>query len=234
MRCAFSLTVCDGAFSLSWTRRAFIIVSINFGTYVIIIVVCHSGCCGRRCLNVFASSKMPHQWQWSNSRWSQHGSWRHWHSSPSNTQEEWDAWKADQEAEQRLQALQTYLRQCRGSQALPQDDISALENNIEALKMARTDALPLKERAARVEQQRRSFAGIEKQQAERVAALEEQRRRRETSHAEDQAQHSASTAGNQSRRFLGGRSDGSSVIRTTSFPTNSCTNSRRPLIQNLQ
>ena len=40
--------------------------------------------------------------------------------------------------------------------------------------MARTDALTRKERAARVEQQRRSFAGIEKQQAERVAALEEQ------------------------------------------------------------
>ena len=82
--------------------------------------------------------------------------------------------KADQEAKQRLQALETSLRQCRGSQALSPDDISALENRIEASKVGRTDALPLKERAAGVEQQRRSFAGIEKQQAERVAALEEQ------------------------------------------------------------
>ena len=36
------------------------------------------------------------------------------------------------------------------------------------------DALPLKERAACVEQQRCSFAGLEKQQAERVVAPEEQ------------------------------------------------------------
>ena len=38
---------------------------------------------------------------------------------------------------------------------------------------ARTDALPLKDSAARVEQQRRSIAGIEEQQADRVAALKE-------------------------------------------------------------
>ena len=73
--------------------------------------------------------------------------------------------KRMKEAKQRLQALQTSLRQCRGSQVLPPDNRSALEN---------PDALPVKERAARVEQQHRSFAGIEKQQAERVAVLEEQ------------------------------------------------------------
>ena len=117
---------------------------------------------------------MPRQ-RWSlNSRGWQHGSWKHWRSSPSYTQEEWDEWRADQDAKQSVQALQTSLRQCRGSQALPPDDITALENRIEALKTAHVDALPLKERAARVEQQRRSYAGIEKRQIERITALEEQ------------------------------------------------------------
>ena len=61
-----------------------------------------------------------------------------------------------------------------GRRRFHQDDITALENRIEALKTARIDALPLKERAARVEQQRRSYARIEKQQIERITALEEQ------------------------------------------------------------
>ena len=106
---------------------------------------------------------MPRQWQWSNSRWWQHGSWRHWHSSPSYTQKEWG--KADERGQTTSPSASDVPSSVSWVASAPtRQQISSRE----------PDALPVKERAARVEQQHRSFAGIEKQQAERVAVLEEQ------------------------------------------------------------
>ena len=131
-----------------------------------------------------------------------------------------------------FQALQTSLRQCRGSQ------ISAPENRVVALTMARTGALPLKERAARVGQHRRSFAWIEKQ-AKRVAALEEQLAAEKFRLQKTRLNIQQSTAGNRSHRSLGGRSDGCRRAqgrfgRPPSRRINSWTKSKRPSIQNQQ
>ena len=84
--------------------------------------------------------------------------------------------------------------------------------------MARTDTLLLKERAARVEQQRRSFAGIEKQQAERVAAPEEQLAAEKLRLQKTRLNIQQALAGNRSHRSLGSRSDGySGTIFASSF-----------------
>ena len=107
-------------------------------------------------------SEMPRRWHSSNSRWWQQGLLGDTGTRRRPyTQAEWDAWKADQEAKQRLQALQTSLRQCRGSQALPPDDVSALENRIEALKGG-SHRCSRRSRNVQRAPNCSSFAGIEK------------------------------------------------------------------------